>query len=616
MTVQAVADRQVRALDEQTYRSIMTNGAAEPILPVLTREVTSWLASKGIHADVADDLDLQLDDARVSAQHLRGESRRSLHVKLVETQDQATWITELYAEDSDTTRSWIHLVISNDHGAFVSRPRVAQALLQKLPLGDSSLRFSAEPQFFPVAQVPQLVDLLLDPERNGIVFVAAMAEGTPRDAFVELVGRWTLEVHGLGQVIVLDASGASTLSQQLGAAHAVEPLTVRGFLPGVDPATVVDGRRHRVMSTTSLRTRSPREVRRILGRAARRQAAQRVVPQEIYDTQRAFARLAVQGVLDRRPMPQPADQPVDRHEPPVSDRDTTDRDTLVKPSTPDLTVDTDTELALVRELLGLEVITRESLTDLAQQLAKQKEDQDWSILVSHELEIKEAHVEALEDAQREVQVHYTDLQLDYAVADESRSRLLDEVRWLRQRLTELEDFDNAYGPPPAEAYQALPTSFSELAERLGELPGLGLTFTGDPKLIAELDPVDQLGTSAKFTWEAFLALADYARARVDQRCTTGVHGYLLSPPTNCRTVPARRHAAKESESTMNQFGHHRVFPVPTQTQASGQAVMQAHFKLGWQGTVSPRLHYLDDCGKSGLIVIGYIGSHLPIVSGG
>ena len=67
---------------------------------------------------------------------------------------------------------------------------------------------------------------------------------------------------------------------------------------------------------------------------------------------------------------------------------------------------------------------------------------------------------------------------------------------------------------------------------------------------------------------------------------------------------------------MNQFGHHRVFPVPTQTQASGQAVMQAHFKLGWQGAVSPRMHYLDDCGKSGLIVIGYIGSHLPIVSGG
>ena len=42
--------------------------------------------------------------------------------------------------------------------------------------------------------------------------------------------------------------------------------------------------------------------------------------------------------------------------------------------------------------------------------------------------------------------------------------------------------------------------------------------------------------------------------------------------------------------------------------------MQAHFKLGWQGAVSPRMHYLDDYARSGLIVIGYIGAHLPIAS--
>ena len=614
MTVPVAPSQRSRQVDEQAYRSIMTSGTTEPILPVVTAEVTSWLAGKGLRADVAQDLDVRSGEAHVSARHLADDTRRSLHVTLIEDQGHTTWTTDLYAEDSDTARSWIQLTISNNQGAFVSRPRLAQSLLGELPLGDSSLRFSAEPQLFTIDQVPQLIDLLVDPERNGIVFVAAMAPDTPRDAFVDLVGRWTLEVHGLGQVIVLDAAGADAVARELGPAHAVEPLTLRGYLPGVDPTTVVDGRRHRVLSTLSLRTRSPRDVRLILGRAARRQAAQRVAPEEIYRTHRAFTRLTTQTVLDRRPLPEPIDHPGVDHPPTAPpELEPTDRPMLVE--APDGDIDSEADLSLVREILGLAAVDRESLTGIAQRLAKQEEDQDWSILVSHELETMEARVEELEDGQREIQVHYADLQLDYAVADESRSRLHDEVRWLRQRLAELEDFDTAYGQAPADVYQAMPTSFSELAERIGELPGLGLTFTGDPKLIADLDPVDQLGTSAKFTWEVCLALADYAQARADQRCTTGVHGYLSSPPANCRTVPARRHAPKESESTMNQFGHHRVFPVPAQAQANGQAVMQAHFKLGWQGTVSPRLHYLDDWAKSGLIVIGYIGAHLPIASG-
>src|SRR4051794_10346821 len=86
LTMQAAANRQTPELDGQAYRSIMTSGTRQPILPVVAKEVTAWLASKGIRANVAETLDLRLDDVQVSAEHLAGETQRSLHVRLVESQ--------------------------------------------------------------------------------------------------------------------------------------------------------------------------------------------------------------------------------------------------------------------------------------------------------------------------------------------------------------------------------------------------------------------------------------------------------------------------------------------------------------------------------------------------
>jgi hypothetical protein len=85
---------------------------------------------------------------------------------------------------------------------------------------------------------------------------------------------------------------------------------------------------------------------------------------------------------------------------------------------------------------------------------------------------------------------------------------------------------------------------------------------------------------------------------------------VRNTPHGYNTCPARRHAARENSITMQQWGNERVLPVPSDVDPSGQTVMEAHFKLGQIGRISPRMHYYDDFTGTGKIYIGYIGRHL------
>lgn len=187
MTAQPTADVRSWAPDDLSYRSIMTSADTRWITPVVAQEVSDWLAGKGIAVDVTVDSDLVDGRNTLTARHLTWETSRSLRILLVEPQDDATWTTEIYAADADGQHSWVQLVVRNDRGKFVSRPRIAQSLMRALPLGDGALRSSADPQVFTHRQVPALVDLLVDPRRNGMVFVAATAPDTPLAPFVEMV---------------------------------------------------------------------------------------------------------------------------------------------------------------------------------------------------------------------------------------------------------------------------------------------------------------------------------------------------------------------------------------------------------------------------------------------
>ncbi|MGW2082057.1 hypothetical protein ACWCOW_34945 [Streptomyces sp. NPDC001939] len=58
----------------------------------------------------------------------------------------------------------------------------------------------------------------------------------------------------------------------------------------------------------------------------------------------------------------------------------------------------------------------------------------------------------------------------------------------------------------------------------------------------------------------------------------------------------------------------RRLRVPEEIDASGYAVMLEHIRVGDGAPPAPRLHFLDDTDRSGLIVVGFFGGHLPNAS--
>lgn len=134
-----------------------------------------------------------------------------------------------------------------------------------------------------------------------------------------------------------------------------------------------------------------------------------------------------------------------------------------------------------------------------------------------------------------------------------------------------------------------------------------------PQLVQELSGL--AAGAVKLAWDALLTLADYVRARNERKWDLGVPQYLASTPQGFRSVGPSKFAEGETALTMDAYGATRIFPVPTSADPSGRATMQAPFKLGKIGRISPRMHVIDCWPTDGRVYVGYIGPHLPTARG-
>ncbi|MER7011210.1 hypothetical protein ABT324_07265 [Saccharopolyspora sp. NPDC000359] len=116
-----------------------------------------------------------------------------------------------------------------------------------------------------------------------------------------------------------------------------------------------------------------------------------------------------------------------------------------------------------------------------------------------------------------------------------------------------------------------------------------VVFTGDDEPTFKLEERDRAGVWAGKTWEALLALKDYARASAEGRCERGVDDYLRHLPDNCRGFSVNRHARDESNDVRSntRLSRIRTFPVPPEIAPEGQIFMGAHFKIANSGMISP-----------------------------
>jgi hypothetical protein len=147
-----------------------------------------------------------------------------------------------------------------------------------------------------------------------------------------------------------------------------------------------------------------------------------------------------------------------------------------------------------------------------------------------------------------------------------------------------------------------------------------LAFTCDPEPMTLLDQYPQAPAWRRRTTAALHTLAQYAAEKVDARAS----GQTL--PTHLADVlvytraggagvaiAAATVALGESEQVLlnDRFRSARVFTVPTEVDPTGTAMMAAHVRIGGPRAPEPRLHFLDDTDRTGQVIVGYIGPHLP-----
>jgi hypothetical protein len=597
----------------QNYRAFMSCQATDGWLDIAHEQLASWLRTKKQwDIDVTADGSHQQDWREFQVRHHHGRLGRSIKARLIERDTpKGTWTTELIALDRRGDGDWLALNVDNDQGNFVDVPQLATYLMQTLPLGDGELAFVDGPQVFGVDRVDDLIDLLCDEERHGMVFVAGTDSQLPFEAFTKEVRLWTRQVYGLAQVIVLNPAATGAFAQEVGEQYQAHPWTIRTYLPAVDPASSTDSRRHRVLGTKRLADPSNRGVRLLLGRIARAHATVRPTPAEVVRLRQTFERLENQSIVDA----------------------ISTMDAAIEPTTVDVVEPTETSVAseeevrtqgvvgdeaalylaqveLVRATLGIDSLDEETLRGLAIRAAEPRVDPAAISRAAEQIRAQQVRIESLEQEARELNEALDDEQIERVIAEQELDKRLDENRWLRGRAKEVGDYEAAHGSVPGEWLTTYPESFSDLLTRRDDLGEGGVVLTCNHDKALEIDAIDSLDACVHTAWDALLVLIDYLKARRAGSFEGNVEHFIRSTPDGYRQIAPGKHAASESKATMTQFGEDRVFPVPPEADPAGRALMHAHFKLGRIGMFSPRLYYLDYWTRTGKVYVGYIGAHL------
>ncbi|CAM5252653.1 hypothetical protein [Streptomyces pseudogriseolus] len=182
------------------------------------------------------------------------------------------------------------------------------------------------------------------------------------------------------------------------------------------------------------------------------------------------------------------------------------------------------------------------------------------------------------------------------------------IRFLREQLQEAGEFGAAHAlAAPTEI--DYPKTFSDLLDRLDELPGI--SFTGNAKITRALDS-QSVDNWLYVAWDGLLALDHFARSSADGAASGDFLSWCKSDASSDFPFPTAKVAMRESDTVARnaKLRNERMLPVPKDVAPAGQVFMQAHLKVGGGNTIAPRLHFYDDCIRSGKVYVGYLGPHL------
>lgn len=649
--------------EDRSYRSFLTFEGQRDAIDHALQQVDAWLRGKRYDVDVRTSGYYPLPNGEVVVVHHDLKLATAFRVRLTETDNHGEqWLSSI-AMWADRRGGWVSIRVSHTGGKPAKRPGIARALVEALELRDSTYALRTGAPVLRPDDVPDLVEAVTDPGRTGLLFVAATEAGAPDmvTGFVERAQVWARGIDGIAQMVVLDPPATEAFNAAMGRSHEAPPWTIRTYQTRVDPERPGDRRRHRILGTARLAGQD-RDVTSLLEHVARSHSSTTSLPSAAAQVLRGLNRVEdrllldtafgpaptpdasaptapVQGVPAPRPVSPPAG-PVPTPPAPPRDRPAstpaspaTTPEPAVDPATgPDRTDRTDSLLDEVARLqqqvdaaaaaLGVPDLSPAAIEEAIARLAapptppaaapaRPEPADPASDRVRRELGERQRRIDELEDALQAVQNLADDAQIEWQEAEERAVEAADESRWLRGELAAQDRYDVAYAPTPPAKVTTLPQDFRDLIDTVKDLEEHGVFFTGDEKVTLKLATQDPTGAFAGKAWEALLTLVDYVRAKRDGVHGTNVKEYLKSTPPGYRGWSLNAYAETETGATMERYGHLRNLPVPPEHfDGATRALMPAHFKLPRLGIVTPRVHYLDHTGISGLIFVGHIGPHL------
>ena len=573
------------------YRALLHTQEPTPLfLDVLDQQLGGWLDEKGVPTAI-DQLSDWGDDARsVRLRRWPGDgTTRYLRLQMVEGREaNGTWTTDVLA----SSEGWVSVDVTNDQGAFVAVPRLVRYLMELIPLGDGQVRFVDEVAVVGSPEVPALVLSLEHEGRHSPTYVIGSDERLwdLKTQFIDWAHQWAKETTGIGRFMLLDPEGTRRFTEIAGS-HAVEPWTLRTFLPLPVFDDPIDARRHRWLSTPSLADMNPRAIARLLGDGARALANHATEAAEVRKARSSFDHFTQAELISSVAVPAVRASPEEARPEDVSER---------------LQLMGRAE-AIVKRLVGLPELSDDSVAAL-ERLERERQES----LAALGLQMK--HLQERIDQLVEEQAHTRWLldgdELDVAEQQQQLEERDAEVAWLRAELSRAGSFDVAHAAAPRPELDA-PESFKELLARLQAGRAPGVAFTGDEGVALSLDDHDTLQVAVRTAWEAVLALSDYIRCRNDGKHDAGVKQFLERAPDGYARLSPKKLAPTETAMTMQRFGSTRLFRVPASVEPAGVVTMTAHFKLARIGMVSPRLYFHDDYHNTKAVYVGYLGPHLP-----
>ncbi|MCR6488376.1 hypothetical protein M8542_36655 [Amycolatopsis sp. OK19-0408] len=220
-----------------------------------------------------------------------------------------------------------------------------------------------------------------------------------------------------------------------------------------------------------------------------------------------------------------------------------------------------------------------------------------------------AHAATL--AEENAQLHETVARYATALED-TEDDLAQALRRITHLLTTAGQPISADVPaaPPRE-YASFPALLAAARATFGNL-----TITAAEESARALDEDGKAAVWRARAWAALSTLDSYAAARTSGSAAgggvvtlrefirTGQPGALIS-------MQALKLSESDTVTSNDRLRAARVFPVPVEVDSSGYGFFGAHIALEKFKPPAPRLHFLDDTGRSGLLCVGYLGSHLP-----